>query len=309
VKRGQSGLSCLVALDKPAQMTSHDVVNRVRKIAGERRVGHAGTLDPAATGLLCIGIGPATRLLPYLTGHSKRYHARIIFGVSTDTDDADGCAIEHKAIPSEVGDVVYAEDILKGFLGMQQQAPPCYSAIKKNGMTAYAAARKGEALELEPRSITVYEARLRSVPKETDIAWDVEFYVSKGTYIRALARDIGRACGTVAHLGLLRRIGAGNLGIGQASTIETLESDGVAACIIDPVEALGYDALALEESLIVSLEQGKQLRAPSGTADGIVALTVADRLRSIHCCKRGLLVPKTVIIGGVSGVGLAMIRR
>ena len=173
-------------------MTSHDVVNRVRRITGERRVGHAGTLDPMATGVLVVLVGPATRLAPYLTSAEKTYEARIAFGAETDTDDAEGRVTLTAAVPDEVCDPFAAAAMVASLVGVHEQIPPAYSAIKRGGVVAYEAARKGEALELEPRTVEVASAELLGVQVDPP-AWDVAFAVSKGTYIRALARDLGRA--------------------------------------------------------------------------------------------------------------------
>ena len=175
-------------------MTSHDVVNRCRRIFGEKRVGHTGTLDPLASGVLPICIGPATRLGAYLTGHDKAYRATIAFGVGTDTDDCEGTVTRTGEAPAEAGDRSFAEQAVEQMLGPQKQMPPAYSAIKVNGKKSYEAAREGHIIELSPRDIEVYSAKLIAVRPgvgEQLPEWDVEFRVSKGTYIRALARDLG----------------------------------------------------------------------------------------------------------------------
>ena len=153
MKRGTSGLCGVLAIDKPAGITSHDVVDRVRRITGERRVGHAGTLDPMATGLMLVGVGAATRLSNYLTGHDKAYSARIVFGVATDTDDAEGRIVTQfsSSAPGEGLTVLGGLDpqqTLSSLVGKAKQLPPAYSAIKKNGVTAYKAAREGKARRL-----------------------------------------------------------------------------------------------------------------------------------------------------------------
>ena len=219
-RRGATDLSGILAIDKPAGMTSHDVVDRVRRVTGERRVGHAGTLDPMATGLLVVLVGPATRLAPYLTAAEKTYDARIVFGAETDTDDAEGRVTATAPVPDEVGDPFFAAGTVASLVGTHEQVPPAFSAIKRGGVTAYEAARKGEALELEPRTIEVDRRRLLGVECVGEYAWDVEFAVSKGTYIRALARDLGRALDTAAHLGALRRTRSGTLALAQAHTLE-----------------------------------------------------------------------------------------
>lgn len=315
MKRGNTGISALIAVDKPAGMTSHDVVNRVRRLTGEGRVGHAGTLDPAATGLMLVGIGPATRLLPYLTGHDKSYIARIVFGAETNTDDAEGEVTATAPIPEELSEPFVVADFVAGLAGKLEQVPPAFSAIKKDGVRSYAAARKGEDVELEPRSVEVYEAQLLGVdydPYGADgLSWDVAFAVSKGTYIRALARDIGRALGTCAHLGDLRRTASGQVTLAQAYTLEDLEgcvrneSDGVAfdpQFCVDPAVALGFAQVNIDEADIIPLNQGRQLQAPQGTPEGLVSLVCQGKLLSVHECREGRLIAQTVIPGGVAGV-------
>ncbi len=245
-RRGATELSGILAIDKPQGMTSHDVVNRVRRITGERRVGHAGTLDPMATGVLIVLVGPATRLAPYLTSAEKTYDARILFGAETDTDDADGRITLTAPVPDEVCDPFAASGMVASLVGTHEQVPPAFSAIKRGGVTAYEAARKGEALELEPRTIEVKAARLLGVEVEPP-SWDVEFAVSKGTYIRALARDLGRACESAAHLGALRRTRSGAVGLAETHTLEELEAAGdVTALFADPTTALGLPVLEVE---------------------------------------------------------------
>ena len=194
VKRGLSGLSLVVGVNKPAGMSSHDVVNRCRSIFGERRVGHTGTLDPMATGVLPICVGPATRLGAYLTGHDKRYRVSIAFGAGTDTDDAAGTVVRTGEVPDRVLDPEFAAAFVASLVGRRKQMPPAYSAIKVNGKKSYEAARAGNIIDLAPRDIEVYDARLLGVHEgdgEELPSWDVSFEVSKGTYIRSLARDAG----------------------------------------------------------------------------------------------------------------------
>ena len=143
MKRGQSGLSLIIGIDKPQGMSSHDAVNRIRRMFGERRVGHMGTLDPLATGVLAVCVGPASRLDAYLTNHDKTYEARIAFGAQTDTDDAAGEVIRQAAVASELSDATFAQEYLASIVGPRMQMPPAYSAIKKDGVKAYEAARRG----------------------------------------------------------------------------------------------------------------------------------------------------------------------
>lgn len=253
MKRGQSGLCLVVGVDKPSGMTSHDVVSRCRRIFGEKRVGHTGTLDPMASGVLPICVGPATRLDAYMTGHDKRYQVRVVFGLGTDTDDAEGSPIREGDVPDEVLDQAFATSFVASLVGASKQLPPVYSAIKVGGKKACDEARRGNIINLEPRDIEVYEARLLAIgdaecssSAAQDSAsdsierpfWDIEFHVSKGTYIRALARDIGVALGCPAHVGALRRLSAGNLHLDDCVSLETLEEIGTQAAL-DPIKLLG----------------------------------------------------------------------
>ncbi|TNY34635.1 tRNA pseudouridine(55) synthase TruB [Thermomonospora catenispora] len=213
--------SGLVIVDKPAEWTSHDVVARMRRLAGTRKVGHAGTLDPMATGVLVVGVGKATRLLGHLALTEKTYRATIRLGQSTDTDDAEG---EITATASAAGvtdaDLRAAIETLTGEI---MQVPPQVSAIKVNGRRAYRMARKGEDVELAARPVTVREFTVEDVRREGELV-DVDAVVtcSSGTYIRALARDLGAALGTGGHLTALRRTRVGPYGLERARTLDQL---------------------------------------------------------------------------------------
>jgi tRNA pseudouridine55 synthase len=229
-----------VGVDKPSGMTSHDVVDRCRRIYGERRIGHTGTLDPAATGALAICVGPATRLDPYLTAHDKTYEFSIVFGESTDTDDVQGNVTRTAPVPDRVYDPAFARSFVAGLVGTSQQLPPVYSAIKVHGRKSYEAARSGDIIELKPRSIEIYDARLLAVDADGSKAptWTVRTTVSAGTYIRSIARDAGVALGTYAHVGMLRRLASGTLNVRDCVSLETLESDPFGS-LLDPVKLLG----------------------------------------------------------------------
>ena len=241
-KRGASGLSLVVGIDKPSGMTSHDVVNACRRIFGERRVGHTGTLDPLATGVLPICVGPATRLDQYLVGHDKTYQARIAFGASTDTCDALGTIVQRAQVPPTVKDERVARSCLANMVGFQMQIPPAYSAIKVQGKKAYDEARAGREVELEAREVTIYEAELLGISSDEEtgsVNWDVAFTVSAGTYIRALARDLGSMLSCPAHIASLRRTRVGSLSIDECFTLEELEAS-TSEAAVDPVALLGY---------------------------------------------------------------------
>lgn len=265
MKRGESGLSLVVGVDKPSGMTSHDVVNRCRRIFGEKRVGHTGTLDPLASGVLPICVGPATRLGAYLTGHDKAYRATIAFGVGTDTDDCEGAVIRTGAVPVEIGDRMFAEQTVARLVGPQKQMPPAYSAIKVNGTKSYEAAREGRIIDLTPRDIEVYNAKLldvRDACGDQLLEWDVEFRVSKGTYIRALARDVGKQLGCPAHLSALRRLEVGGLTLDECVSLEALEDLKLRAAL-DPVRLLGVRFTYVDGAQAAAVCNGNALRLES----------------------------------------------
>ena len=215
--------SGLVIVDKPRGLTSHDVVARIRRLAGTRRVGHAGTLDPMATGVLVIGVEKATRLLGHLALSEKEYSATIRLGQATDTDDAEGQVIAETSAAgvSEAS----LEAAVTALTGEIEQVPPGYSAIKVAGKRAYKLAREGAAPELAPRAVTVTEFTVLAVRRAGDLLdADVSVTCSSGTYIRALARDLGEALGVGGHLTALRRTRVGPYVIAAALTLDQLST-------------------------------------------------------------------------------------
>jgi len=213
----ESRISGLFNVDKPGGMTSHDVVGALRRASGERRIGHAGTLDPMATGVLLVCMGQATRLSEYLMAGRKSYAADIRLGASTDTDDADGEIVAEADASGVTRDQI--ERALPAFRGEIAQVPPMYSAIKRDGVALHKLARQGVALELEPRPVTIYALDVA--------AWQppvlsVAVTCSKGTYIRALARDLGQALGCGAHLTRLTRTASGPFTLEQAAPLDAL---------------------------------------------------------------------------------------
>jgi len=209
--------SGLVVIDKPAGMTSHDVVARARRSLGTRKVGHAGTLDPMATGVLVLGVERATRLLGHLMLTEKTYSATVRLGATTTTDDADGEVTGSVPAGHLTGDDVRAA--LAAFEGDIEQVPSTVSAIKVGGKRAYALARAGEQVELEPRRVTIHAIEAGDLRREGDFL-DVEIRVrcSSGTYIRAIARDLGAALGVGGHLTALRRHAVGPFTLDGANT-------------------------------------------------------------------------------------------
>lgn len=263
---------------KPSGVTSHDVVAKARRALNERRVGHAGTLDPFATGVLPILVGPATRLNKYLSSHDKSYIAEIEFGASTTTDDRCGEVIREGAVPSCVSDPVFAEQTLDAIKGPSMQMPPAYSAIKVGGKKACDEARKGHIINLEPRPIEVYAARLMDIAACGDhVIWKVAFHVSKGTYIRALARDIGKKVGVPAHLRELERESVGSISKEDCCDLDALAGTGKLAAI-DPVALLDMRVLFADESDASKVANG-------GFLDGCgrVAYDHVDASRSGGC--------------------------
>ncbi|MFG1672634.1 tRNA pseudouridine(55) synthase TruB [Micromonospora sp. NPDC049282] len=213
----------LIVVDKPGGMTSHDVVARVRRLARTRRVGHGGTLDPMATGVLVIGVGRATRLLTYVIGAGKSYAATIRLGQATVTDDAEGDVIASTPAGAVTDDAVRAA--LAALTGEIDQVPSAVSAIKINGERAYKRVRDGEAVELPARRVTVSRLDVREIRRDTPDVVDVDVDVtcSSGTYIRAIARDAGLALGVGGHLTALRRTAVGGFDLAEAATLAQLE--------------------------------------------------------------------------------------
>jgi tRNA pseudouridine55 synthase len=206
----------LLLVDKPSGPTSHDVVNRVRRGTGEKRVGHAGTLDPLATGILVVCLGAATRLSEYLLEKDKRYTARVRFGVTTNTYDAGG---EVTATSDTLPTRLQVDAALAQFRGPIHQRPPAFSAIKRGGQKAYELARRGAAVELEPRSVSIHQL---SVIDWTPPECGLDVDCAAGTYIRSLAHDLGQALGCGAHLSGLRRTASGHFRLEDAVTLEAL---------------------------------------------------------------------------------------
>ncbi|MDY4040730.1 MAG: tRNA pseudouridine(55) synthase TruB [Collinsella sp.] len=304
-RRGPADLNALIAIDKPQGMTSHDVVSRVRRAVGERRAGHAGTLDPLATGVLVVGIGQATRLLGHLTLDTKGYVARIRFGMETTTDDAEGEPARVAAGPASLADPAFAAALLARFLGAGEQVPPAFSAISVDGVRSYARARAGEEVSLAARHIEVMAAQLLGIEDEgKSPAWTVAFTVSKGTYIRALARDIGRAAGGAAHIEALSRTASGSVGARDCLPLEGLDAERAREGALDPVRALGIPALAVGEDAAADVTCGRSLSAPAGAGPGRVALVRSGGLIAIARPEGTRLAPEIVFPQPIEGVRL-----
>jgi tRNA pseudouridine55 synthase len=261
-----SAVGGLVIVDKPGGMTSHDVVARIRRLAGTRRVGHAGTLDPMATGVLVVGVEKATRLLGYLILADKEYAATIRLGVSTSTDDAEG---EITGTSSAAG--VCAEALratVAGLTGEIQQVPPAVSAIKVGGQRAYRLTRAGAAPDLAPRMVTVHEFTVTAVRRDGDlIDVDTNVRCSSGTYIRALARDLGAALGTGGHLTRLRRTRVGRYDVEAARTLEQL-ADAFEVLPLAQAASAAFPRRNLTADEARRLANGGRLAPAAGTGAG-----------------------------------------
>ncbi|MCU1583596.1 MAG: truB [Microbacteriaceae bacterium] len=273
-----NGKSGMLLVDKPNGLTSHDVVARVRKRAGTKKVGHAGTLDPMATGLLVLGINNSTRLLTFLVGLDKEYFATIRLGSATNTDDAEGEAISEApagAIAS-LGQPAL-DGALAGLTGEIRQVPSSVSAIKVDGRRAYTLARAGEAVELAARTVTISALEVLGVRREADfLDLDVRIECSSGTYIRAIARDLGAALGVGGHLTALRRTRIGPFSVTDAAELESLD---VAASLLTPaaVATRLFPVYRLTAEQAVDLGHGKRLLAERpAPGDGPVAAVAPD---------------------------------
>jgi tRNA pseudouridine55 synthase len=243
----------LLLLDKDGGMTSHDVVRRLRRLAGLRRIGHAGTLDPMATGLLLVALGEATRLIEFLMDGEKSYRATLQLGVVTDTQDAEGEILERRPVPKfGMEELLAAVHVLTGPI---QQLPPMYSALKKNGVPLYRLARRGVEVERESRPVEIRRLQLLAVE---DDSLTIEVDCSKGTYIRTLAHDLGQLLGTGAHLTALRRLRSGSFSVAEAHTLAGLEGAGrEQLSLLSPADALrGMARVQLLPEAIVRLRCG-----------------------------------------------------
>jgi tRNA pseudouridine55 synthase len=265
--------SGLVVVDKPAGPTSHDVVARVRRLAGTRKVGHAGTLDPMATGVLVIGLNRATRLLGHLLLTDKAYDATLRLGVATTTDDADG-----EVLATVPADAVTDEAVRAGLadmVGEIEQVPSSVSAIKVDGRRAYDLVRAGEGVELAARRVRIESIDVLAVRRDAGIVdVDVAVRCSSGTYIRAIARDLGDALGVGAHLTALRRTAVGSFDLGVARTLEELE-DELTILPIAEAARMSFPSVDLSEDHATDVRFGRKLDLALG-GDGAHALFAPD---------------------------------
>lgn len=287
-----SGVDGILLVDKPAGPTSHDVVQWVRWSLRVRSVGHCGTLDPAATGLLVICLGGATKLVEYLTGVDKAYEARFVLGVATDSGDRDGEVIARAEVTRETRE--RAPQVLRDMCGTLMLPPPALSAIKVDGRRAHERARAGEALELEPREMRLLEVVDLGVAGTDDAGqpyFDAAVHVSKGTYVRSLATELGARLGVPVHLGALHRTRSGAASLDEPRAVSDLvatagergwrtrppdidDRDGCGAFlrehVLHPAPLLPFGSRPLEEPLIRRMAQGQRLSAREPAFAGLL---------------------------------------
>ena len=278
----------VLLVDKPIGMTSHDVVNRVRRALGTKRVGHAGTLDPLATGVLVIAVGPATRFLQYLPLEPKEYVAQVAFGRSTTTFDAEGETLDEAEAPEDL-DARIAE-ALPSFLGLIEQVPPMYSAVKVGGQPLYKAARRGETVERASRRVHIatFETVSARGAERT-----MRVVCSGGTYVRTLAHDLGTAIGVPAHLSGLRRTA-----VGRFREADTVPLEGVSArdlrSLVDSLDPM--PRLMLDPGEVRSVRDGRALRREDAPLAPFAALLDGrGRVVSVARVEEGVLRPECVI--------------
>ncbi|BBZ17262.1 tRNA pseudouridine(55) synthase TruB [Mycolicibacterium gadium] len=263
----------LVIVDKPAGMTSHDVVGRCRRIFGTRKVGHAGTLDPMATGVLVVGIERATKILGMLTATDKAYAATIRLGQTTSTEDAEGEVLQTVSATG-VGEA-QIETAVAALRGEIDQIPSAVSAIKVAGQRAYKLAREGQTVELAPRRVRIARFDVLSVRHEGDLVdMDVEVDCSSGTYIRALARDVGAALGVGGHLTALRRTRVGTFELDQAAGLEDLAERPRLSYTLDEACLLAFPRRDLSAEETEDTRHGRPLKVAG--VEGVYAATSPD---------------------------------
>lgn len=262
----------ILVVDKPVGPTSHDVVGLVRRLAATKRVGHGGTLDPFASGVLPVFLGKATRLVEYHLADRKAYRATVCFGASSTTDDLEG-ALEPATGPAP--DRAAVEAVLTGFLGEIDQVPPAFSAIKVAGRRAYAMARAGQAVELAPRRVTIHALELVSWDETTagEPVAILDVACSAGTYVRSLARDLGAAVGSAAYLGALGRTASGPFTLADATPLDAIRAAAEAgpeplAALLQPIDAgLELPTVAVPDAAIAGLGRGQAIGVPPGTGE------------------------------------------
>lgn len=282
----------VLPVDKPVGPTSHDVVGRARKALGERRIGHTGTLDPFASGLLLLCVGPATRLSEYVTGLDKEYVATARLGEVTTTDDLKGEVVRRESGWDQLSEEAVARALAR-FVGEIDQVPPQFSAKKVDGEAMHRRARRGEHVDLPANRVTVFSAQVEEVTLP-----QVRFRVhcSSGTYIRALARDLGEALGTGAHLTELRRTRIGRFGVDGALSLDELDDpSAIARVAMTPLEALAHlPSWTLDADGVRKISHGQSVPYAGPDVSGPVAVSAGTELVAIGHVADGALKPSKV---------------
>lgn len=291
-RKRDAGIDGVLVVDKPAGMTSHDVVDRIRKSLGTRRVGHAGTLDPDATGVLILGVGRATRFLSYAQASPKRYLTTAVFGVTTTTQDASGEVVERRRVDISEDDVRAAAAKHTGEL---DQIPPMVSAVRVGGERLYEKARRGEEVERAARPVTIFELDVLSFSEEPPEAV-LDVRCSAGTYVRTLVHDIGASLGCGAHLRSLRRTEAGGFDEADAVELDVVDSRHLLP-LADAVRVLTH--IEIDDDAARLVANGRRLELPSeDLVDGErLALINEGDLVAVYARKGGELVPERVVAG------------
>lgn len=290
----------VLVVDKPAGPTSFDVVQRVRRLLRADKAGHAGTLDPAATGVLAVCVGDAVRLQQYLSDADKAYEATVAFGAATDTEDAEGRVVETGDAAALTPEVIRAA--LPGFTGEILQVPPMYSAVRVGGRRLHEVARAGEAVERAARRVRVDALELRSVEPGQDgrVLARLAVRCGKGTYVRTLAADLGRAVGVPAHLAALRRTEASGFTLAMAVGLEAAEAlgaDRLRERLVTPADALAFlPSVSLTGPELQDIVHGRALARPGFEGPLVRALAADGRLAALCAPAEGGLRPVRVLL-------------
>ncbi|HLU31159.1 MAG TPA: tRNA pseudouridine(55) synthase TruB [Acidimicrobiia bacterium] len=282
-------------VDKPGGLTSHDVVARVRTATGVRRVGHAGTLDPMATGVVVVALGRATRLIRFVQDLPKEYLAVARFGIATDSLDADGQETERQPMEISADDV---EAVLPGFLGTIQQSPPMYSAVKVDGERLYEKARRGEVVDRAPRPVEVHELEMTSFEPGPYPEVGLRVVCGKGTYIRSLADDIAREMGGRAHLIALRRTRVGSLALDRSVAVDDLT--GYERHLLTPAEGLAdLDVVEVDDQAAQRICHGAKFTSgplvETGRGAPMAVVDASGRLMAVYRREDGVARPEVVV--------------
>ncbi len=267
--------SFLFALNKPKGLTSHDCVDLARRALHTKKIGHGGTLDPFATGVLLLGVNSATKLLGSISKSSKTYTATITFGEQRNTDDIDGEVTQEAPLPDMLKNKEAARKALSHFVGHISQVPPAFSAISKGGVRAYKAAREGHALALEAREVEVFSAELVEITEEdSSLSWVVSFDVSSGCYIRALARDIGRFCKSAAYVSALERTSVSGVALSEAILAKDLPRAFDFA--LDPLYTIGLRGYELSDSEFKDVLVGRPFKPREKMSENVGVVYESD---------------------------------